>query len=827
MSRLYLLTLLLCCSGLVAGQGFGEFALITSNFNENQYRLFIHAAREDRDSTKVVMLQSLYGKFLYEQQRYPEAEKALFASLEIIHKMETELKPSIRFTSPSIYDTYDYLGEYYTHTGDYKKAEYFLKLSEQARTLHFSRGSPYRIRNLQTLAEFYLTTGQTQMSEAYLVKLIRELNHTRFNNEMLKAAYGTYFNGMTEVCIREGRLTEARQFLRKLVKFQAGPLASYSHALNMANAKTLFFRSQVMLMEGNLDGALQLIDQGLRAQQDSLNVLPLFLQTKSICLYRQKKTLEALTTANELLNVHLHNIRKIFYTLNEQEKETMFNRVKDDFDLYNSLVITAATNNALSPDYFERAVDFRLQTKALLLNYSRKIRQAIFTSGDSSLVADYQSLSVLKNKASQEVYRKNSKKEMAGYEDEIKELEKTVSRRVAAMTTRVDNEITGKDIQAQLAETESAVEMIRVRKLGITQRIKENNQPVYALTDTIVYFALILQRKTFGYAVVPDGNLLEGRYLSFFRNEVMLSNTDTTLYHVYWSPLAHQLRDTRRVYFSGDGVYNQINTGLLMGSKGYVQDQSDLIFLSNLKEILNKENKVTPGRAVFFGQPNFTLAVTPEETKNTKRDVRNLQMEEMKDAEFSDLPGTKVEIANGSKILANKGWTTNSYTGDDALESTLKATHNPELLHIATHGFFLEGGGVNPMLRSGLIFSGVKNAEDIRGEDGVLTAYEAGSLSLDSTRLVVLSACETGSGEVHTGEGIYGLQRAFLIAGARNIIMSLWKVDDQATQKLMTLFYENLAAGKDIRDSFSSAQRALRREYKEPYYWGAFVLIGK
>lgn len=131
------------------------------------------------------------------------------------------------------------------------------------------------------------------------------------------------------------------------------------------------------------------------------------------------------------------------------------------------------------------------------------------------------------------------------------------------------------------------------------------------------------------------------------------------------------------------------------------------------------------------------------------------------------------------------------------------------------------------MLRSGLIFSGVKNAEDIRGEDGVLTAYEAGSLSLDSTRLVVLSACETGSGEVHTGEGIYGLQRAFLIAGARNIIMSLWKVDDQATQKLMTLFYENLAAGKDIRDSFSSAQRALRREYKEPYYWGAFVLIGK
>ena len=392
---------------------------------------------------------------------------------------------------------------------------------------------------------------------------------------------------------------------------------------------------------------------------------------------------------------------------------------------------------------------------------------------------------------------------------------------------RAEQEIKGGDIQRQLGQDEAAIEMIRVRKLGVVQCIKENNQPVYALTDTIVYFAVVLNGKTLRHAVLPDGNNLEGRYLTFFRNEVMLANPDTTLYHSFWSPLASHFKNKKRIYFSGDGAYNQINISLLQGRDGYLGDQFDLVFLSNLKEILNGENRITPGLAVFFGQPNFTLSVAAVQGENSKRDVRNLQMEEMKEADFSDLPGTKVEIANGSKILSGSGWKTRSYTGDDALESNLKLVKNPELLHIATHGFFLEGGGINPMLRSGLIFSGVKNAEDIQGEDGVLTAYEASSLSLDSTRLVVLSACETGSGEVHTGEGIYGLQRAFLIAGARNIIMSLWKVDDLATQKLMTLFYENLAAGKTIRNSFSIAQRALRREYPEPYYWGAFVLIGK
>jgi CHAT domain-containing protein len=184
----------------------------------------------------------------------------------------------------------------------------------------------------------------------------------------------------------------------------------------------------------------------------------------------------------------------------------------------------------------------------------------------------------------------------------------------------------------------------------------------------------------------------------------------------------------------------------------------------------------------------------------------------------------------------------------EATEKNVKTLKGPSLVHIATHGYFLqdadenagsvfgvnaENASSNPLLRSGLILAGAgktitgNGGVDITSNDnGVLTAYEAMNLNLEGTNLVILSACETGLGDVKSGEGVYGLQRAFQVAGADALIMSLWKVDDAATQMLMTNFYNNWIKLGNKQKAFKQAQLQLMTKYKEPYFWGAFVMMG-
>ena len=138
----------------------------------------------------------------------------------------------------------------------------------------------------------------------------------------------------------------------------------------------------------------------------------------------------------------------------------------------------------------------------------------------------------------------------------------------------------------------------------------------------------------------------------------------------------------------------------------------------------------------------------------------------------------------------------------------------------------------NPLLRSGLLLSGcnmtfAKAKVEGLTDNGILTAYEAGLLDLSKTELVVLSACETGKGDIQNGEGVQGLRKAMTDAGAEHILMSLWKVDDKVTSEYMQTFYGHYAQGKSIRESYNLTRNEIKQKYPQPYYWGAFVLVGE
>ncbi len=179
------------------------------------------------------------------------------------------------------------------------------------------------------------------------------------------------------------------------------------------------------------------------------------------------------------------------------------------------------------------------------------------------------------------------------------------------------------------------------------------------------------------------------------------------------------------------------------------------------------------------------------------------------------------------------------YLKTDATEDKVYKLREPDILHIATHGYWSPAGEnategyrvFNAMANSGLLFSGVINYYS-SGQfpdtyDGILTAYEAQNINLENTSLVVLSACETSLGYLDAGEGVYGLQRAFRAAGAKSIMTSLWKVDDNATKDFMIAFYNKFLETKDRSAAFIFAQKTIKDKYVQPYFWGAFVMTGE
>ncbi|HEY6274527.1 MAG TPA: CHAT domain-containing protein, partial [Terriglobales bacterium] len=205
----------------------------------------------------------------------------------------------------------------------------------------------------------------------------------------------------------------------------------------------------------------------------------------------------------------------------------------------------------------------------------------------------------------------------------------------------------------------------------------------------------------------------------------------------------------------------------------------------------------------------------------------------------SPLPGTRAEAYSIRQLFPNAL----VLAGPRATKVAVEQVRAPSILHIATHGFFLEdtsagnaaGGGLgdeastaNPLLRSGLAFSGA-NLHPPAGEMGILIALEASTLNLWGTKLVTLSACDTGLGEVKNGEGVYGLRRAFFLAGAESVVMSLWPVSDYATRGMMTAYYRGLRSGVGRADGLRAVQLATMH-YKgreHPYFWASFILAGE
>jgi tetratricopeptide (TPR) repeat protein len=565
-------------------------------------------------------------------------------------------------------------------------------------------------------------------------------------------------------------------------------------------------------------------------------------------LYTALKKYEIADTLwNKTLSNYLDEIQDFFPQMSEKEKGQFYNTISHDFEQFNSYAVFRSATNPLT---LSRMYNNQLSTKALLLNSSNKLRQRILSSSDTALIH------LFKNWVSQKEYlskiyslSKGEIKKLAINVDSLEhsnnDLEKKLS--IKSELFKNTNEIkyySWQDVQKHLKENEAAIEIIRFPKY------KFDSAGVYS--DSIYYAALIVKKTTIEnpeLVLLTNGNDLEKYIINYYKNSIRLKTTDEISYNAFWRKISESLPNVKKVYCSPDGVYNQINikTLLDLNTKKYVFDELEFHNVTNTKDLITQRAvKAGKKQIVLVGNPNYSF----EEAK------RGNVLENDSYANYlNQLPGTEEEVNKINKTMTQNGWTTKLFIGNNATEKTIKSVNNPKVLHIATHGFFekdmankednntpaeAEKITENPLLRSGLMLAGasitlynkrhfVFNSNKIESgfEDGILTAYEAMNLNLDNTDLVILSACETGQGEIINGEGVYGLQRAFVIAGARTIIISLWKVNDETTQKLMSSFYQELIKTGNKETAFKNAQSALKNLFPEPYYWGAFVMVGE
>lgn len=532
------------------------------------------------------------------------------------------------------------------------------------------------------------------------------------------------------------------------------------------------------------------------------------------------------------------------FVLSEDGRGEFFNAISSAVNSFNSYATSRVKENpALTGDVY----NYQLATKGVLLNSSQKVRLRIQNSGDVGLIRkfdDWQN----ERKVLTTAYQM-TQPELDARGIDIKKLEaaidaheKELSQLSQLFVPDTDkNRYTWQDVQKKLKPTEASLEIVRIQK------------PVHR--DSIHYAAIILKSGTVApeMVVMTKGRMMETRGVTYYRNALMTKVADALSYGVFWAPFSKKLTGIKRVYVTPDGIYNQVNASILQNpvSKKNLIDEVDVRWLTNSSEIIAISPKSSkPGNVTLFGYPDFSNSGQKLIMDSSRSFVLAAEKDSLRSffgGKIPELPGTRDEIVSVSKVLTAQHVTAKQFMGEAAIEDAVKEVVDPETLHFATHGYFLSDDLLvsnstfmgfdqsvisrNPLLRSGLLLAGSQKTFDgfisPGNEDGVLTAQEAMALNLEKTNLVILSACETGLGKIRNGEGVYGLQRAFLKAGAQAVLMSLWKVDDQATQQLMTLFYQSWLKTGNKRDALQQAQKAVRAKYPHPYYWGAFVMVGE
>jgi len=541
------------------------------------------------------------------------------------------------------------------------------------------------------------------------------------------------------------------------------------------------------------------------------------------------------------------------------------------FDVYNS-IIYSDSRSGLS--YTGLAYDNELVHKGMILNSENAMKDAILNSGDTILTTRYAGLQMTRRRIIALEQSQGSPREMDSLARRAEYLEKELMRSsgdFACLNRQFAMQWT--DFKDRLRPGEAAIEFTRFLY----------RSPA-GWTDTVIYCALMIRKQDsiphMIFLCTEDdlemtlpkpgqaGKSIDlvyaaSRSIGTFQAEEG-GMAEKALYPLIWGPMDSLLQGIETVYYAPAGLLHSVSMAAIACPGGtMLMDRYQLVQLGSTRTLSMPQKEVEIRDAVVFGGIQYdldTLKLMEEAEKYNmdQDDFLTMDTEPRGGARagFPYLEGTREEAERVSGELKRAGIGVEVITGKNAPEEvfmSLSGAASPTVIHIATHGFYLPDTlssredreellrgaqgeerfrlSDDPLLRSGLIMSGGNRAWQGQAvpeglEDGILTAKEVSNMNLLNTQLVVLSACQTGLGDVKGSEGVEGLMRGFKMAGVKYIMISLWEVPDKETVEFMAHFYRNWLGGGEIRAAFQNTQKQMRAKYPdEPYKWAAFVLV--
>ena len=635
--------------------------------------------------------------------------------------------------------------------------------------------------------------GHESDAEKYYLNVI---NHCNKRNPVSSEAYLLSANNISDIYLKNGRWEESIKILEEL--YVSNTLTSYVISRNLAIG--YLFNNQY------------------------------------------KESISALYDMNES---SFSNIEQIFSSFTGLEREQYWDKTANALINVNN-IIAHKTNDKRA---ISMAYNNMLLCKNLSLTAVKLIDEFVTKSSDIKLKEQYKKYQALKSVFA---YKATNFDEKDSLRREINLTERIILSSTGYLGHWIKQESKRwEDVRNELREGEIAIEYCHIPKIDKIP-ITEFRYGVFVLGhnyDSPIFIAL------------DDIKVINGVFHYDILDPLFINELYTThnkeLYNMLWKPLLPYLNGVHTIYYSPVGPLNNLNFDVLCGENGkMLNEQHRMIRVSSTANLKTKESKKYLS-SVLYGNIRYDESVTDMVDASsyyntfTGTEVNpELSLRSENDrGKWGPIPSTKKEIDNIGDLFKKKGIKTSILEGKDANEESFKNLNgkSPEILHLATHGFVLntpqraEGnifiGSTNVysqkesyMMWAGIMLAGGNNIWqgnfDLKNvEDGILTADEISRLDLSNSKLVVLSACETAKGMIDPVDGVYGLQRAFKMAGAQTIVMSLWKVQDDATSMLMTQFYTYLTSGIEKHQALWKAMMDVKEKYKDPYYWAGFVML--